>query len=193
MVTRMLEDLKTQLMKTEADIHIINTCKGENIIPTFAKVKLNKNGNKKLYSIISRLAMETELQAKHQTKKKNKRKIQILTVKLKNPVNTFSNAVICKLNIITKIRSKAVKKRQDQKLSKLRRKYDCSSINDVCKFIESTVHNFSLFLLTREEQVALAFGLEQHIPTSTNKNLIYTEFQHFYQNLDKRFIRSLSL
>ena len=37
----MLEDLKTQLMKTEADIHIIKACNGENIIPTFAKVKLS--------------------------------------------------------------------------------------------------------------------------------------------------------
>ena len=29
----------------------------------------------------------------------------------------------------------------------------------------------------------LSFGLEQHIPINTNKNLIYTEFEHFYQNL----------
>ena len=79
--------------------------------------------------------------------------------------------------------SKAVKKRHDQKLSKLRRKNDCSSTNDVFKFVKSTEHNFSSYSLTREEQIALSFGLEQHISISTNKNLIYTESEHFYQNL----------
>ena len=29
----------------------------------------------------------------------------------------------------------------------------------------------------------LSFGLEQHMSISTNKNLIYTEFEHFYENL----------
>ena len=53
-VTRTLEDLKTQLMKAEADIHFIKTCKPMNIIPTFAKVKLSiKHGNKKLHSKIA--------------------------------------------------------------------------------------------------------------------------------------------
>ena len=36
-----------------------------------------------------------------------------------------------KLNIITKRRSKSVKKRHDLKLSKLRRKNDCSFLYDV--------------------------------------------------------------
>ena len=79
-VTRTLEDLKTRLTKTEADIHFIKTYKRENIIPTFAKVNLSrKHGKKKLHSKIARLVMETELQAKHQTKKKMKRGIKRLT------------------------------------------------------------------------------------------------------------------
>ena len=68
-------------MKTEADIHFIKTCKRENIIPTFAKVKLSiKHGSKKLHSKIARLVMETELQAKHQTKKKIKREIHLIAI-----------------------------------------------------------------------------------------------------------------
>ena len=87
-VTRTLEDLKTRLMKTEADIHFIKTCKRENIIPTCAKVKLSiKHGNKKLHSKIARLVMETELQAKHHTKKKIKTEIKRLAFELKNTVN----------------------------------------------------------------------------------------------------------
>ena len=125
------------------------------------------------------------MQAKHQTKKKIKREINRLTFKLKNTVNnTIFNAVIYKLNIITKSRSEAVKKRHDQKLSKLRRKNDFSFTNDVSKFVKSTVlHNFSSYSLTREEQIALSFGLEQHIPIITNRNLIHTEFEHFHKNL----------
>ena len=75
-VTRTLDDLKTRLIKREADIYFIKTCKRENIAPTFAKVKLSiKYGNKKLHSKIARLVMETELQAKHQTQKMIKREI----------------------------------------------------------------------------------------------------------------------
>ena len=70
--------------------------------------------------------METELLAKHQTNKKIKKEINRLIFRLKNTINTtIFNAVIYKLNIITKSRSKAVKKRYDLKLSKLRRKNDC--------------------------------------------------------------------
>ena len=77
-------------------------------------------------------------------KKKITREIKQLTFKLKNTVNTIIfDGVIYKLNIVTKSRSKAVKKRHDQKLYKIRRKNDRSSINDVSKFVKSTVHNFS--------------------------------------------------
>ena len=89
-VTRTLEDLKTRFKKMKADIHFGKTCKGENIISTFTKVKLSiRHGNKKLHFKIVRLVMETELQAKYQTKKKIKRQIKRLTFKLKNIVNTI--------------------------------------------------------------------------------------------------------
>ena len=45
--------------------------------------------------------------------------------------------------------------------------------NDVSKFVKNTVHSFSLYSFNREEP----------IPISTNKNLICTKFEHFYQNL----------
>ena len=37
--------------------------------------------------------------------------------------------------------------------------------------VKRTIHNFSSYLLTREEQIALSYGLEKHIPDSTNKSL----------------------
>ena len=45
------------------------------------------------------------------------------------------------------------------------------------------LHNFSSYSLTREKQVAISFRLKQLIPISTKNTLIYTKFEHFYQNL----------
>ena len=55
----------------------------------------------------------------------------------------------------------------------------------VPKLVKRTIHSFSSYLLTREEQIALSYGLEIYIPDSTNKSLIYTKFEHIYQNLLK--------
>ena len=88
LVIRKIKDQRTRLMKTKADIQFIKTCKRENITPTFAKVKLSiKNGNRKLQSRITKLVMQTELQAKHRTKKKITREIKLLNNQLKRTVN----------------------------------------------------------------------------------------------------------
>ena len=55
----------------------------------------------------------------------------------------------------------------------------------VPKLVKRTIQNFSSYLLTREEQIVLSNGLEKHISDSTNKSLIYTKFEHIYQNLLK--------
>ena len=53
-------------MKTLVDIKFIKSCKLENIISTFAKVKLSlKQSNCKLRLHIARLVMEAEMQNKH--------------------------------------------------------------------------------------------------------------------------------
>ena len=58
-------------MKIQEDITFIKKCKLENIIPTSAKVKLSiKSGNTKLHKRIAKIVLETELQNKHQQKKK---------------------------------------------------------------------------------------------------------------------------
>ena len=46
------------------------------------------------------------------------------------------------------------------------------------------VHNFLSYTLTEEEMTALlAYRLDHHIPTNINKNAMFTEFEHFFQNL----------
>ena len=74
-VARMLEDLKIRVMKTEADIHFIKTCKREKIIQTFAKVKLSiKHGNKnfiqKLPDLLSKQNCKPNIKLKRKSKEK---------------------------------------------------------------------------------------------------------------------------
>ena len=83
-IVRTLEDSKTPLMKIESDIVFIKTCKREQLIPTFAKVKLSiKNANKKLQVKLAKLLMETELQDKHHAKRKMKTTIRKLMFELR--------------------------------------------------------------------------------------------------------------
>ena len=57
-------------MKVQADIKFIKLCKQENLIPTFANIKLSlKHSNNKLKKRIARILMETEIQNKHREKK----------------------------------------------------------------------------------------------------------------------------
>ena len=51
------------------------------------------------------------------------------------------------------------------------------------EFVKQSVHNFSSYQQTAEEQVALSFGLDQHIPTSLRRDDVKTEFELFFQNL----------
>ena len=77
-------------MKIQEDITFIKKCKLENIIHTFAKVKLSiKSGNTKLHKRIARIVMETELQNKHQQKKKIKKEISSISFQLKNILSLY--------------------------------------------------------------------------------------------------------
>ena len=44
-------------------------------------------------------------------------------------------------------------------------------------------HNFSLYILSNEDLVALSYDLDHHIPISNNRNSITIKFDYFYQNL----------
>ena len=58
---RTLEGNYKNLMKVEADISIIKSCKIENFMPAYAKVKLSViNVNRKLQYKMTKLVMEAE-------------------------------------------------------------------------------------------------------------------------------------
>ena len=67
---RSLKNIKHNWFKISKDINFIKTYKKEDLLPTFAKVKLTiKSGNKKIQQQkMARIIMNTELQQKHHEK-----------------------------------------------------------------------------------------------------------------------------
>ena len=45
--------------------------------------------------------------------------------------------------------------------------------------IKHTVHNFFSYVLSDEDYKALSYGLDHHLPTSSNYNAVETEFELF--------------
>ena len=173
-IVRTYESLKTKLMKVEADIRFIKSCKKDSLIPTFAKVKLAiKSGNWKLHLRIARIIMETEIQNKHQEKKNLKKEIASICIQLKSILGLFlCSALIREINHVIKSRYKAIKSRHEKKLQKFWTAQKRE--NNVSKpvLLKSIIHNFSLYNLRQEEHEALSYGLDHHIPTNINRNNI---------------------
>ena len=182
-LVRTFEQLKDKYMKIQEDITFIKKCKLENIIPTFAKVKLSiKSGNTKLHKRIARIVMETELQNKHQQKKKIKKEISSISFQLKNILGLYLyHAMFHHINIAVKSRRKSIRIRHEKKLVKFRQKQNIDEDYNRHKIAKHIMHNFSSYTLTDIEIKALSFGLDHQIPLKVNRTNISTEFEYFYR------------
>ena len=71
-----------------------------------------------------------------------------------------------------------MKKRNEKKLKKLR-KLQQNYVNTKTKQhpVRQIIHNFSSYVLSHEEEIALLHGLDQHIPSNLNKTDIEAEFE----------------
>ena len=49
--------------------------------------------------------------------------------------------------------------------------------------IENIIHNFLSYKLSSQQEYALSFSLDHHIPDKLNKNKIETEFENFYYHV----------
>ena len=116
---------------------------------------------------LARIIMETEISAKTSRKKKNKKRNSQIINGSERFASTYCNN-ICQSHI--------------KKLSKLRNETKLTSGQNPAIYIRQTVHNFSSFHLTTEEEKALSLCLNEHIPTSLNRNKLFIEFEIFYQN-----------
>ena len=85
-----------------------------------------------------------------------------------------------------KSRTKAITYRHEKKLNNLR-KLQRNYINTKTKQhpVRQIIHKFSSYFLSRDKEIALSYGLDQHIPSNLNKTGIEVEFEQLYQGLLK--------
>ena len=104
------KDLKQSYQKVILDLIFIKTCKKEELIPTFANIRLSvKHGSAKLKEIISRIIMESEMQVKHQEKNKLKQELKALTTQLKIALPTLVyTTLLHHINVAVKSRIKSI-------------------------------------------------------------------------------------
>ena len=184
-IIRSFEILKTKYQRVVLDLKFIKTCKKEELIPTFANVRLSvKHGSAKLKKRISRIIMESEMQDKHHKKKKLKQEIKALSTQLKIALPMLVDTTLLhQINIAVKSRIKLIAKHHEKKLSKFRKRQQKSDIKNRIQVSKNTIHNFLSYTLSDDEIMALNYGLDQHIPYTVNYNSISTEFELFYQNI----------
>ena len=125
--------------------------------------------------------MEDEMQRKHLEKKKLGKEIRSVSIQLKSCLTILVYTVLLqRINMVVRSRKKAMNLRYQKKLLTLRkRQYIC---NETANFQKNIIHNFYTYAITKKEE-ALTYVLDQHIPPSTDKNTIETEFEYFYQNI----------
>ena len=79
-----------------------------------------------------------------------------------------------------------IKKRHHKKTNNLRNnKRNYNTVADTPQLIWSTIHNFSSYIVSRDEELALMYGVDQDIPNHLRSNALKTEFELFYQGLLK--------
>ena len=182
-ITRNLitKDLIIKHHKIKLDINVIKKWKQEDLIPTFATVHLAiKHGTIRLKKKIARMIMDTELQNKHTEKRKLKKKILEATGKLRRKVT-----VIIYSTILHQINKAVMSTRHTKKINELRRRQQQirSTQNHSTTYLKHTVCNMSSYELSDKEYTALSFGLDHHIPSKTDANLTYAEFETYYQSI----------
>ena len=118
--------------------------------------------------------MATEMQNKHDQKRKIKKQIRDIKSQLKSSLTfILYNTLLRRISIAIQSRVKAITTRHLNKWSNLRNKRSTYSSNsNHISFIKNTIYNMSSYTLTEDEYYSLAFGLDHHILTRTNKILL---------------------
>ena len=132
--------------------------------------------------------LDTEIRNQHVKKKK-------LTRKMKENTNNTSNknSFICKIVLYNSIKNTVPKEKYrwdkiyNKKLDTLHSERIYVS-KPKCCIVKNIINNFSSYTLTSEEDYALLFSLDQHIPTKRNISNITSFFYHIQthsKNLDQ--------
>ena len=120
-VARKIEDLTNKPTKIQLNINFTKISKREDIIRTSANVNVAlKYGTQKLKMKIACAIMETEMQNKHDQKRKIKKQIQDFKFQLKSSLTLILyNTLLHRINVAVKSRVKAIMTGHFDKLSNL--------------------------------------------------------------------------
>ena len=175
-------------MKLKAHIIYIKSCKKEELIHTFTKVYLAiKSGGLKIKKKIAKLVMETEIEHKQYHLRKIQKDVRSLAISQKSTFGVILfNMVTHQLEVAIQSHLLSIKKRHIKNINNLRNnKRNYNTVADTPQLIRNTIHNFSSYILSRDEELALMYGMDQNIPSHLRSNAIKTEFELFYQGLLK--------
>ena len=179
-----MEQKRIKIRKIKYDIKFLQTCKRNNLSPTFAKPKFSIKMNFKTRKRIAKMIIEAELTNKHKRLKELKKEVTQDLIELKATLGFVTYCSLNKtVNQCIKGKSNQWKNSHDRKLRKLFK--DITPKTNIQR-PGNIVHNFSSYQLNAEEQYILSFGLDHHIPMKLNGNTIKTEFEAFYYHLDKQ-------
>ena len=130
------------------------------------------------------MIVETEIDNKHRMKCKIKDDIAITAANIKSTLSFFEHkALLYKLRNLVGKREKKWKATQEKKLRKLREDSRTLPQEPALKYLPSIVHNFSSYVLSKEESESLAYGLDHYIPANIDKRRLEVEFEDFYQSI----------
>ena len=89
------------------------------------------------------------------------------------------------INKAIKSKEKAISTRHTKKINKIhqRQQQIRSTHNHSTTYLKHTLCNMSSYELSHEEYTALSFGIDHHISSKTDANLLYTEFEAYYQSI----------
>ena len=169
-------------MKTILETKLLKQCKQEELIPTFANVRLSTKGsNIKLKHRIARAIVEDELQYKHRHKKKLKNEIKNLSIQLKLSLSTVLYSVLLH-KIIIAIKNRSIIHKHKKKILGLQHKQQ-KCYNGNISYNPKELRNLSSYVLSQEKHYALSYSLEHHITSKATRNSVNTEFEGFCRSL----------
>ena len=108
------------------------------------------------------------------------------TVKLRSSISfIFYSTLLYQVNIEVKSKFRAISFHHKKKMKNLKNKQQHKQLKDYHPliYIKHTVCNMSWNVLSDQEELALSFGLDQHVPVKSYTNLIIAEFEYYFQNI----------
>ena len=144
--------------------------KKNNLAPTFTRPRFVAKISSYLRDKIPHQILECEIKKKHRKRKQLIRQLKENNETLTSIVcfiyNTELYNKIYKVIKKEKLKWEKVHKRKIEHLRQLQSNFTRPNVRIITKII----HNFSSYHLTPQEEYALSFSLDQHIPTRVNEN-----------------------